>query len=30
MLDAVNAGVVDPVVFNDSTNFVIDAFFQGK
>ena len=30
MLDVVNAGVVDPVVFNDSTNFVIDAFFQGK
>jgi multiple sugar transport system substrate-binding protein len=29
MVDAVNAGVVDPVVFNDSTNFVIDAFFQG-
>lgn len=30
MLDMVNAGVVDPVVFNDETNFVIDAFFQGK
>lgn len=30
MVDAVNAGVVDPVVFNDETNFVIDAFFQGK
>ena len=30
MLDAVDAGVVDPLVFNDSTNFVIDAFFQGK
>ena len=29
MLDAVNAGVVDPIVFNDETNFVIDAFFQG-
>jgi multiple sugar transport system substrate-binding protein len=29
MLDAVNAGVVDPVLFNDSTNFTIDAFFQG-
>jgi len=29
-LDAVNAGAVDPIVFNDSTNFVIDAFFQGK
>jgi multiple sugar transport system substrate-binding protein len=30
MLDAVKAGVVDPVVFNDATNFVIDAFFQGR
>jgi len=30
MVDAVDAGVVDPIVFNDSTNFVIDAFFQGK
>ncbi len=30
MLDAVQAGVVDPTVFNDTTNFVIDAFFQGK
>lgn len=30
MVDAVQAGVVDPIVFNDSTNFVIDAFFQGK
>ena len=29
-LDVVNAGAVDPIVFNDSTNFVIDAFFQGK
>jgi multiple sugar transport system substrate-binding protein len=29
MVDAVSAGVVDPIVFNDSTNFVIDAFFQG-
>jgi multiple sugar transport system substrate-binding protein len=29
-VDAVNSGVVDPIVFNDSTNFVIDAFFQGK
>jgi len=29
-LDAVDADVVDPIVFNDSTNFVIDAFFQGK
>ena len=30
MADAVKAGVVDPIVFNDTTNFVIDAFFQGK
>lgn len=30
MVDAVAAGVVDPVVFNDTTNFVIDAFFQSK
>jgi multiple sugar transport system substrate-binding protein len=30
MVDIVKAGAVDPVVFNDSTNFVIDAFFQGK
>ena len=30
MVDAVKAGVVDPVVFNDATNFVIDAFFQGR
>jgi len=30
MLQAVEAGVVDPVVFNDTTNFVIDAFFQGQ
>ncbi|OGN98255.1 MAG: hypothetical protein A2Z71_03195 [Chloroflexi bacterium RBG_13_50_21] len=29
MVSAVQAGVVDPIVFNDSTNFVIDAFFQG-
>jgi len=29
MVDAVQMGVVDPVVFNDSMNFVIDAFFQG-
>jgi multiple sugar transport system substrate-binding protein len=28
MVDAVAAGAVDPIVFNDSTNFVIDAFFQ--
>ena len=30
MMDAVAAGVVDPIVFNDTTNFVIDAFFQSK
>lgn len=30
MVDAITAGVLDPVVFNDATNFVIDAFFQGK
>src|SRR4030042_562348 len=30
LLDAVKTGVVDPIVFNDSANFVIDAFFQGK
>ncbi len=30
MASIVEAGAVDPVVFNDSTNFVIDAFFQGK
>ena len=30
MVDAVGMGVVDPIVFNDSTNFVIDAFFQSK
>jgi multiple sugar transport system substrate-binding protein len=30
MVDAVADGVVDPVIFNDETNFVIDAFFQGK
>ncbi len=30
MVSIVEAGAVDPVVFNDSTNFVIDAFFQGK
>ena len=30
MVDAVNMGVVDPVVFNDGTNFVIDAFFTNK
>jgi len=30
MVNAVKMGVVDPVVFNDSTNFVIDAFFTNK
>lgn len=30
MLEAVDAGVVDPIVFNDSTNSIIDAFFTGK
>jgi multiple sugar transport system substrate-binding protein len=30
MVDAVNAGVVDPIIFNDATNPVIDTFFQGK
>jgi multiple sugar transport system substrate-binding protein len=30
MVDAVKMGVVDPVVFNDGTNFVIDAFFTNK
>jgi multiple sugar transport system substrate-binding protein len=30
MTSIVAAGAIDPVVFNDSTNFVIDAFFQGK
>jgi multiple sugar transport system substrate-binding protein len=30
MLSMVQAGAVDPISFNDSTNFVIDAFFQGK
>ena len=29
-MDAVQKGVVDPVVFNDTTNFVIDAFFTNK
>lgn len=29
-MDAVAQGVVDPVVFNDTTNFVIDAFFTNK
>lgn len=30
MVDAVNQGVVDPVLFNDESNFVIDAFFTNK
>lgn len=30
MLSAVQAGAVDPVLFNDETNFVIDAFFQSR
>lgn len=30
MVDMVNTGVVDPVVFNNAENWVIDAFFQGK
>ncbi|MBN1994650.1 MAG: extracellular solute-binding protein, partial [Anaerolineae bacterium] len=30
MVDLVNAGVVDPVLFNDSENWVVDAFFQDK
>ncbi len=29
-MDCVQKGVVDPVVFNDTTNFVIDAFFTNK
>ena len=29
-MDAVQKGVIDPVVFNDTTNFVIDAFFTNK
>jgi multiple sugar transport system substrate-binding protein len=29
-MDAVAKGVVDPIVFNDTTNFVIDAFFTNK
>jgi multiple sugar transport system substrate-binding protein len=28
MVNAVNSGAVDPLVFNDETNFVIDAFFS--
>ena len=30
MVNAVKSGVVDPVVFNDATNSVIDAFFTQK
>jgi multiple sugar transport system substrate-binding protein len=30
MVDMVNLGVVDPVLFNDSENWVVDAFFQGR
>ncbi len=30
MVNAVKEGVVDPTVFNDETNFVIDAFFTSK
>jgi multiple sugar transport system substrate-binding protein len=30
MVSAVKAGVVDPTVFNDTTNFVEDAFFTSK
>ncbi len=30
MMDAVKAGAVDPIVFNDATNDVIGAFFQSK
>jgi ABC-type glycerol-3-phosphate transport system substrate-binding protein len=30
MVDAVTAGVVDPVVYNDATNPVISAFFQSQ
>ena len=30
MTGAIEMGVVDPVVYNDTTNFVIDAFFQGQ
>jgi len=29
MVNAVEMGVVDPILFNDETNFVIDAFFNG-
>jgi len=30
MVSAVQMGVVDPVLFNDETNFVIDAFFESR
>ena len=30
MVNAVEMGVVDPLLFNDQTNFVIDAFFSGN
>ncbi len=30
MVDAVKNGVVDPVLFNNESNWVVDAFFQGK
>ncbi len=30
MVNAVKSGVVDPIVFNDETNPVIDAFFTNK
>ena len=30
MMSAVEAGVVDPVLFNDEENWVGDAFFEGR
>ncbi len=30
MVNAATSGAVDPLVFNDGTNFVIDAFFTSK
>jgi multiple sugar transport system substrate-binding protein len=30
MVGAVKDNVVDPIIFNDATNFVIDAFFEGR
>lgn len=30
MVNAVQSGIVDPIVFNDATNPVIDAFFTNK